>query len=257
MRFPYFPWFRLKYFFLLTASLFHILVYLVCALVISVSHDLPAIPATDDAGALRAAFGTAGFFEPVPYAAIPEPVVHAFLAADDVRYLEEGYSQPGCFYWIRTLFRSGTTLYCGMSYSDQLSRVLVQAENRDRHNPLRRCALDYKLRLFLSKTEILGLYLNTVYLGNSRYGVQAAARLYFCKTLDELTPSEAACLAVLAHGPSRFNPFTRPAELQHRRDWLLDRMAAHAFLSAGEAEAAKAVPVRGIICNGGSGAEAP
>lgn len=249
MRFSCFLRLSLRYLFLLTASLLHGIIYLVCALVIYVSHDLPPVPAIDDSGALRAAFGVEGAFEPVPYSSIPEHVVHAFLAADDVRYFEEGHSQPGCLYWIHAHFKSGTAFYCGVSYSDQLSRALLWTENRGHLNRLRRCALDCKLRLYLSKSDILGLYLNTVYLGKRCFGIQAAARLYFCKTLEELTPSEGACLAALSRAPSRLNPFTHPDALLHRRNWLLDRMAAGGFLSVPEAEAAKAVPMREIICD--------
>ena len=255
MRCPRFLRFCLRWLFLLTASLFQLVVYLVCALVLYLCHDLPPVPDVNNPEVLRAAFGIERVFEPVPYAAIPKPVVQAFLAAHDARYFDAGYSQSGCLYGVLFLFREGAAFYCNMSFLDQLGRSLLQAETRDAPNYrrlLRRCALEYKLRLFLSKTEILGLYLNTVYLGNSHYGVQAASRLYFCKALDELTPAEAACLAVLPHAPSRYNPFTHPALLQERRDWLLDRMAALAFLTPEEAAAAKAVPVGDLVRGSGN-----
>jgi penicillin-binding protein 1A len=92
----------------------------------------------------------------------------------------------------------------------------------------------------LTKQRILELYLNEIYLGQSSYGVVAAAETYFDKPLDSLTLAECAMLAALPKSPSNYNPFHFPAAARERRDWVLDRMMETHAITADEAVAAKA-----------------
>ena len=58
----------------------------------------------------------------------------------------------------------------------------------------------------LSKDEILSLYLNQIYLGHGRYGVEEASRYYFGKRVRELDVAEAATLSGLVASPERYSP---------------------------------------------------
>jgi penicillin-binding protein 1A len=86
----------------------------------------------------------------------------------------------------------------------------------------------------LSKDRILELYLNEIYLGGGAYGVAAAALNYFNKSLDELTPEEAAFLGGLPKAPNNYNPQRNPDGARERRNYVLDRM---------EGAAAEAKPI--------------
>src|SRR5690606_31640759 len=84
------------------------------------------------------------------------------------------------------------------------------------------------------KDEILGLYLNQLYMGHGTYGVGAAAELYFNKDAGDLTLGEAAALAGIAPSPENFSPLRDPEAAQARRDLVLDRMVAAGYLSPEE-----------------------
>ncbi|HEX6010388.1 MAG TPA: biosynthetic peptidoglycan transglycosylase [Geminicoccaceae bacterium] len=91
----------------------------------------------------------------------------------------------------------------------------------------------------LAKREILYVYLNTIYSGCRAYGVQAAARVYFDKYAQALTPLEPALLVRLIPAPNHYNPQANPRKALKRAGRLLDRMAALGFLSKTAAAKAK------------------
>src|SRR5260370_310047 len=94
----------------------------------------------------------------------------------------------------------------------------------------------------LSKDRILELYLNEIYLGSGAYGVEAAALIYFNKSLDELTLGEAAFLAGLPKAPNNYNPGRYPQQAKARRDWVLDRIAEDRAAPDKEIHRAPAAP---------------
>ena len=88
----------------------------------------------------------------------------------------------------------------------------------------------------LSKTEILELYLNSIYLGRGAWGVEMAARGYFGKSATALTPTEGAMLAGLAKGPNYFNPDRNAARARERFQYVLGRMAEDKIIAAEDAK---------------------
>jgi penicillin-binding protein 1A len=90
-----------------------------------------------------------------------------------------------------------------------------------------------------SRDEILGIYLNRVYLGAGAYGVDAASRLYFGHPATALTLAEAAILAGLPKAPSSLNPLANPQAAQNRATEVLDAMVATGAISAADAANAK------------------
>jgi len=111
---------------------------------------------------------------------------------------------------------------------------------------------EYKVReMFLaleleerkSKSEILELYLNTIYLGEGAYGAEAAAKTYFSKPAADLTLPEAALIAALAQAPSRLNPYDNPEGALERRNLVLWRMRENGYITTEEHDAAVATPI--------------
>ena len=84
--------------------------------------------------------------------------------------------------------------------------------------------LAFELESMASKEEIFSLYLNTIFLGNRAYGVEAAADKYFAKSIEELSLAESALIASSAQLPSRINPIRSPERSTVRRNWILGRM---------------------------------
>ena len=81
-----------------------------------------------------------------------------------------------------------------------------------------------RLEQNLSKDEILYLYLNQIYLGHLRYGVEEASRFYFGKGVKDLTLGEAATLAGVIQSPMRWSPVNHPEASKRRQQYVLRRM---------------------------------
>src|SRR5262245_15229431 len=100
-----------------------------------------------------------------------------------------------------------------------------------------------RLEKTLSKAELLELYLNSVYLGRSSWGVELAARSYFGKSAKELTLEEGALLAGLTKGPNYYSPDRQPARLRERLAYVLSRMREDGWLGT---QARNDEPGRGL-----------
>ena len=85
------------------------------------------------------------------------------------------------------------------------------------------------------KDRILEMYLNEVYFGHGAYGVEAAARTYFGKSVAQLSLSEAALLAGLPRAPALYSPFNHPELSRQRRTQVLNRMAEVGLITPAEA----------------------
>ena len=90
-----------------------------------------------------------------------------------------------------------------------------------------------------TKREILTFYANHMHLGHGTYGVEAAARLYFGKSAQDVTLEEAALLAGIFQSPARQSPFVNMDAAVRRRNYALQRMADEGFITQAEADAAK------------------
>src|SRR5205823_3190363 len=94
----------------------------------------------------------------------------------------------------------------------------------------------------LTKSQILELYLNSIFLGRASWGVELGARSYFGKSADALTVSEGALLAALAKGPSYFSPDRYPDRARERFNYVLGRMQEDGAISPKDAKAAASFP---------------
>src|SRR3979411_1145116 len=94
-----------------------------------------------------------------------------------------------------------------------------------------------------SKDKILELYLNEIYLGLSAYGVAAAPPVYFDKSVNELTISEAAYLAALPKAPSSLHPIRNRDRAIERRNYVIDRMLENGWIKQAEADKARKDPL--------------
>ncbi|WP_205413092.1 penicillin-binding protein [Austwickia chelonae] len=95
----------------------------------------------------------------------------------------------------------------------------------------------------MSKDQILEGYLNLVFYGANSYGVEAAAQRYFSIPAKDLNLAQAAMIAGMAQQPTAYNPLVYPQAALHRRNAVLDRMAAGGFVTKDEATEAKAAPL--------------
>jgi len=180
----------------------------------------------------------------VPFREIPRHVKQAFLAAEDARF----YEHPGIDIWgiIRAAIvniRAGTIVQGGSTITQQVVKALLLSPERTLRRKLREALLAYKIDQTLSKDEIFNIYLNHVYFGAGAYGVEAAARVYFGKHVQDLTVAEAAMLAGLPKAPSRFNPYKNPKAARARQLYVIRRMEEEHFITPEEAAQARKAPL--------------
>ncbi len=161
------------------------------------------------------------------------PVVrYAFVAAEDSDF----YSHRGID--VRSIARAfvantlaGDVVQGGSTITQQVVKALLLTPERSYKRKLREIMLSLRLEQELTKNEILFLYLNEIYLGDGNYGVGAAARAYFGKTVGELTLPEAALLAGLPQAPSRYSPTRNPQGALARQRYVLKRMHDEGFIT--------------------------
>jgi penicillin-binding protein 1A len=143
----------------------------------------------------------------VPLVDIPEHVQKAFIAAEDKRfYQHKGIDERGLIRaFIGNLASSGRP-QGGSTITQQTVKNLLVGEDLTYERKIREVIVASRIERTLSKAAILELYLNSVYLGRSFWGIEMAARGYFGKPAKELTLEEGALLAGLTNGPNYFNP---------------------------------------------------
>lgn len=158
---------------------------------------------------------------------IPELVKKTFVAVEDKRFYDHFGVDP-----IR-IVGSLIADIKSQSLREGASTITMQlANNAFIENPrektlvrkLQQAALAIQLEREYTKDEILTFYLNRIFFGESSFGIQAAAKTYFGKELDQLTPDEIALLARLPQAPSAYNPYYHPEEAMKRRTIVLGVM---------------------------------
>ncbi|MFK7814711.1 MAG: penicillin-binding protein 1A [Gammaproteobacteria bacterium] len=169
--------------------------------------------------------------QPLQIKEYPQPVIQAFLAAEDDRF----YQHPGVDYQglIRAaieVLRTGQKRQGGSTITMQLARNFFLGNERTYVRKLREIFLALQIEHELSKDEILELYLNKIYLGNRAYGVGASSDVYYGLNVDELSISQVAMIAGLPKAPSRFNPIINPDRALVRRNYVLGRMHQLGFI---------------------------
>ena len=181
--------------------------------------------------------------EILPYERFPPALIKAFLAAEDRRFFEHGgIDYRGIARAMGANLRAGEVAQGGSTITQQVAKSFLSTE-RTFERKVREAILARRLEKRYSKRDILTLYLNQIFLGHGVFGVAAAARRYFDKSVDELDLGEMAMLAGLARAPSRFSPLTSIERARARRDQVLAAMVATGFLTDAEANPWRARPV--------------
>ncbi len=175
-------------------------------------------------GKLIAEFGEMRRF-PVPFDKIPKPLIQAVLATEDQRFYEHvGIDLYGLLRAGKHLLETGTKGQGGSTITMQVARNFFLTPQKTYSRKLREILLALKIDQELPKDKILELYLNKIFFGNRAYGIEAAARVYYGKSLTQLNLSQMAMLAGLPKAPSSLNPLANPQAALERRNHVLTRM---------------------------------
>jgi penicillin-binding protein 1A len=181
----------------------------------------------------------------VPFDSIPGHVKLAFLAAEDAGFYEhEGLDYLGMLRALAANLRAGATRQGGSTITQQVVKNVLLDSERTYRRKVRETILARRLEQHLSKDQILGLYLNHIYLGHGRYGVEEAARYYFGKRAKDMDLGEAAILAGIVAAPERFSPRNHPERALERRQYVLGQMVAKGFLDEAARRRVVDLPLR-------------
>jgi len=191
----------------------------------------------------------------LPLGQIPQHVIQAVLAIEDRRF----YEHPGVDLiravgaLVTNLRGEKPYLVGGSTITQQLVKnvFLTALVENPNEKSLKRKLIEQFMALVLerraSKDEILGLYLNEVYLGQrgsfAIHGIPEAARLFFGKDVTNLSVAEAATIAGVLHSPYNLSPFAAPERAKARRDVVLHAMMESGFLSLEAATQAESEPL--------------
>lgn len=169
---------------------------------------------------------------PVAYEDIPETMIHAFLAAEDDTFFEHsGISVKGLGRAITEIVSADSGQTGGSSITQQVAKNYFLSPEQTFERKLNELFIARKIESQMSKKEIMTLYVNKIYLGQGAYGIRAAAKRYYSKSLNNLTIAEMAMLAGLPKAPSEFNPVINPKRALERRNWIIGRMLAEGSIT--------------------------
>ena len=137
----------------------------------------------------------------------PPRLIQSFLSAEDKTFFSHGgIDYPGILSAaISNLRRDGRPVGAS-TITQQVAKNLLLTNEMSYTRKIKEAFLARRIENVLSKEQILELYLNQIFLGRNAYGVQAAARAYFDKDVDQLALHEMAYLAVLPKAPSNYSP---------------------------------------------------
>src|SRR3954471_8837689 len=182
------------------------------------------------------------------YDEYPPLVVHAVISAEDKDFFSHhGIDIPGLIgavadFAVKSVTHGGRAKG-GSTITQQVAKYLLKDSSYNIGRKAREAILAFRLESTLSKQQILELYLNSIFLGRNAYGVQAAARAYFDKDVNELTLPEAAYLAILPKAPSNYDPIRATQKALDRRNYVLREMYRNGNITEAQWHEAAGLPL--------------
>ncbi len=172
----------------------------------------------------------------IPLPQIPKYLRDAVISVEDARFYSHwGVDPMGIARAVYQNFRRGRIVEGGSTITQQLAKVLFLTPDKSLDRKLKEAVLAIELERRYPKDRILEMYLNQIYFGHGAFGVEAAARTYFGKSVSDLGLPESALLAALPRAPSTYSPFEHPEQARRRRAHVLNRMVEMGVLTKDQA----------------------
>jgi len=141
-----------------------------------------------------------------PYSKIPEHMIDMVMAVEDREFLNHwGVNVRRIFGAMLINISSWRIAQGASTVTQQLSRMLFLHRKQTIERKIKEAMTAIKLERAYSKEEIIQMYLNEYYFGWGAYGIAAATRTYFNKSVEELSVEDCAFLVGLFKGPSRYS----------------------------------------------------
>ncbi len=181
---------------------------------------------------------------PIKYEDIPTDFINALISAeDDDFYSHNGVSVKGLLRAVTHLVATGRRASGGSTLTMQLTRHVFLSLKRTFSRKFNEILLALRIEKELNKEEILELYVNMMFLGKRAYGIEAAAEVYYGKTIGALSLAQHAMLVGVFKGPSTQNPIANPSKALARRNYVLSRMLKLGHINKKRFDEAASQPV--------------
>ncbi|MGB3410208.1 MAG: transglycosylase domain-containing protein [Microthrixaceae bacterium] len=188
----------------------------------------------------------------VPLSDISDEMRSTVLAVEDADfYKHHGVSAKSILRALQANSDKGSVAQGGSTITQQLVKLSIVGDEESMARKIKEASLAIqledqvceKVKRRICKNQILGQYLNTVYLGRGAYGVEAAARLYFGVSASELDWGQSAVLTSLIRNPNGYDPIRFPDVAERRREVVVGRMLETGLITDSEAELIKLSPL--------------
>lgn len=183
-------------------------------------------------------------FSHVTLSEIPEDLIHAILSVEDQRFFSHnGLDIRGIARSAWRNLQAGTVVQGGSTITQQLAKNLFLTSDRTYGRKFREAITALRIEWNFSKEEILELYINQIYFGEGTWGIQNASKVYFGKSVEDLTLEEAAMLAALPRAPTHYSPFQNEERALNRRNLVLHLMKEQGYINEEEFESARTAAI--------------
>jgi len=180
----------------------------------------------------------------VPLQKIPDNLKKAIVNVEDARFFEHsGIDLRAIARALWVDIKGGGYIEGGSTITQQLARNILLTQKKAITRKIQEVFLAMKIERNYTKEEILERYLNQIYFGHGTYGVEAASRLYFGKSVTQLDLHQIALLAGLPKSPNGYSPYTNPSGAKQRRAVVLNQMAKYGSITQAQAEMYKKKPL--------------
>lgn len=179
----------------------------------------------------------------ISYSQIPDNLKNAYIAIEDEKFfkhhginIKRTIAAMGSY-----VFHKGQASFGGSTITQQLVKNLTGDNSNSITRKVKEWAMAFELECFYSKEQILETYFNIIYVGPNVYGVEAGARYYFDKSVQDLSIAECAYLAGLNHSPNSYNPFgdkDNSDKIEKRTKIVLSQMLDQKYISKEDYEKA-------------------
>lgn len=179
------------------------------------------------------------------YEDLPDLMKKATIAIEDDKFFQHGgVDVMGIFRAAMVNLKAGEVVQGGSTITQQVAKVMFLSRERTFARKLKEFIIAFELERYLTKEEILEVYLNQIYYGHGCYGVEAASLLYFNKPAKKLTLAEMALLAGLPKAPNNYSPFNNEKGAIYRRGLVLRRLLDSRYITKEQADKANAEPLK-------------
>ncbi len=163
---------------------------------------------------------------------VPRHVQQAFIAIEDERFYQHfGFDIAGSIRAAYINLKAGSIIQGASTISQQLAQNAFLTTEASYKRKIQEIWLAIQLEKVYCKEEIMEMYLNRIYFGNTAYGIEAAAQTYFGKSVADLNVAEAAMLAGAIRSPNYYNPLDNKVAAEERMQSVLANMVRLEFIS--------------------------